>query len=713
MGEARTCPVCETHTETIFRVDGMDCANEVAILERRLKTMPGVHELRADVFAQRLHVAHDAATLGASAIARAVAETGMRAFVDEGPTSAAAPSRLDRARSWLLVGAGVFVLLAALGSWQGWGTTTVAALSVGAVLTAGPWTARRAWASVRTRTLDIHVLMTVAVIGAMALGDWVEAGSVVVLFALAQWLEVRSLDRARRAITSLLDLAPVEATVRIEGHEQRRPVASLEPDDVIIVKPGEKVAVDGTVVHGESDVNQAPVTGESLPVTKGVGDSVFAGTINGHGALDVRVTRSGRDSTLARIIHLVEDAQTKRAPAQAFVDRFARIYTPAVLVIAALVAIGPPLVLGQPAAEWIYRALVLLVISCPCALVISTPVSVVSALAAAARAGVLVKGGVHLERAASLAVVAFDKTGTLTHGRLAVDRIIPVNGHTEARVLATAAALERRSEHPIGRAIVRHAERGGVDIPPVERFRALPGRGAEASVDGRHVLLGNHRLFHERHLCSPELHGHLETCESAGRTTVFLAVENEPLGIIAVADQPRASGSEVIRALRDEGITMIAMLTGDSRRTAAAVADTLGVTEIHAELLPEDKVRVVGELRERVGPVAMIGDGVNDAPALAAADLGIAMGAAGSDAALETADVALMGDDLSRVAFLVRLGRATLRNIKVNIAVALGLKAVFLALAIGGQATLWMAVAADMGASLLVIGNGLRLTRAR
>ena len=709
----RTCSVCETHTETVFRVDGMDCANEVAILERRLKKMPGVHDLRADVLAQRLHVAHDGATLGSVAIAQAVAETGMRAFIEEGAQPAAAPAGLDRVRTGLLVVAGAFVLLGGFASWRGWDHRLVAMLSLGAVLTAGPWTARRAWASLRTRTLDIHVLMLIAVVGAMALGDWVEAGSVIFLFATAQWLEVRSLARARHAITSLLDLAPLEATVRADGGERRTAVADLRAGDVIVVRPGEKIAVDGAVLHGESDVNQAPVTGESLPVPKAAGDTVFAGTINGHGALDVQVTRAGRDSTLARIIHLVEEAQSKRAPAQAFVDRFARVYTPVVLMVAALVAVVPPALLGQPAADWIYRALVLLVISCPCALVISTPVSIVSALAAAARAGVLVKGGVHLERAASLAGVAFDKTGTLTRGRLEVERVVPVNGHSEARVLSTAAALERRSEHPIGRAIVRHAERGGIEIPVAERFRALPGRGAEARVDGRDVLLGNHRLFHERELCSPELHAHLETFEAAGRTTVFLAIGGEPLGIIAVADQPRTNGREAIQALRDGGVSTVAMLTGDSRRTAEAVAGPLGLTEVHAELLPEDKVRVVGELRQRVGPVAMVGDGVNDAPALAAADIGIAMGAAGSDAALETADVALMGDDLSRVAFLVRLGRATLRNIKTNIALALGLKAIFLALAIAGQATLWMAVAADMGASLLVIGNGLRLTRAR
>jgi Cd2+/Zn2+-exporting ATPase len=707
---SRACAVCELHAETVFRIDGMDCPNEVVILERRLKGLPGLHEMRADVLAQRLHVSHDATRLGSSAIAEAVAETGMRAFVEQGTTQGGrAP--LGGLRTTLLVVAGACVAFATAASWLAWPGPWVLSLSLGAVAAAGPWTARRAWMSLRARTLDIHVLMTVAVAGALALGEWLEAGSVTFLFALAQWLEGRSLDRARHAISALMDLAPSEVTVRRGGTERRVPVADIGAGDLLVVRPGEKIGVDGRVVAGESDVNQAPVTGESLPVTKAVGDVVFAGTINGHGALELEVTRTGRDSTLARIIHLVEEAQSKRAPAQAFVDRFARIYTPAVLAVAALVAIVPPFLGGLPATDWIYRALVLLVIACPCALVISTPVAIVSALAAAARRGLLVKGGLHLERAASLGSVAFDKTGTLTHGRLAVEQVVPMNGCTVEDVLATAAALERRSEHPIGRAIVRHAERAGVPTRVANAFRALPGRGAQATLDGHEVLLGNHRLFHERALCSTELHTHLGAFEELGHTAVFLARGDEPLGVIAVADQPRSNGRDAVRALRQAGLPALAMLTGDSRRTAEAVASRLGVSEVHAELLPEDKVRLVADLRARFGSVAMVGDGVNDAPALAAADIGIAMGAAGSHAALETADVALMGDDLSKVALLVHLGRAMLRNIKVNIAVALGLKAVFLALAVAGAATLWMAVAADMGASLLVVANSLRLLR--
>jgi Cd2+/Zn2+-exporting ATPase len=709
---SRACGVCQTHAETVFRIDGMDCANEVAILERKLKTLPGIHELRADVLAQRLLVAHDAARLGAPAIAEAVAEAGMRAIIEQGAQRHPSPPT-DTTRTALLYVAGVFVLLAVLGPWLAWPQPAILMLSLAGMIAAAPWTAPRAWASLRSRTLDIHVLMSVAVTGAMFLGDWVEAASVLFLFGVAQWLETHSLARARRAIAAVLDLAPSEATIRRGTAERRVPVAEITAGDRLLVRPGEKIAADGTICAGESDVNQSPVTGESLPVPKQPGDRVFAGTINGHGALEVDVRRAGRDSTLAHIIHLVEDAQSKRAPAQAFVDRFARFYTPAVLLLAALIAAVPPLAFGASAADWLYRALVLLVIACPCALVISTPVSIVSALAAAARCGVLVKGGVYLERAAAIRSIAFDKTGTLTRGRLSVDEVTPMNGSSQEVVIATAAALERRSEHPIARAIVRHAEHAGITPPRADGFTALPGRGAQATVNGRRVLLGNHRLFHERQLCSTALHGNLESVEAQGRTAVFVAVDDEPLGVIAVTDEMRRNGPQALIELRQAGIVGLALLTGDSERTAQAIARRLDLAEVHADLLPEDKVRLVTELRSRYGTVAMVGDGVNDAPALAAADLGIAMGAAGSDAALETADVALMGDDLSKVALLVRLGRKTLRNIQTNIAIALGLKGIFLALAIAGQATLWMAVAADMGASLLVIGNGLRLLRVR
>ena len=565
--------------------------------------------------------------------------------------------------------------------------------------------------SVRARHLDIHVLMVVAVVGALTLGEWTEAASVVFLFAVAQLLEAGAMERARGAIRGLMQLAPADALVRRGQREERIPIDAVATGDVVLIGPGEKIPVDGRVLEGTSHVNQAPVTGESLPAEKTAGDEVFAGTINGRGALDVEVTRLRRDSTLARIIHLVERAQAERAPSQAFVDTFARIYTPIVLAVAVLVALVPPLALGGSWDDWFYRALVLLVISCPCALVISTPVSVVSGLAAAARKGVLIKGGAHLEKLARVTCVAFDKTGTLSKGRLQVQSILPFNGATHDEVLAIAAALESRSEHPIGRAIVQRADALGLTVPRSTSFRTIPGRGAEAVVDGAVVVAGSHRLLSEAGLSSPLLESAVESISADGATPVIVARDGVVRGVIGVADQMREGAPEALDVLRAQGIRHVVMLTGDSLRSARGFAAAVGVDDVRAELLPEDKVKSVEALKATHGVVAMVGDGINDAPALASADVGIAMGAAGTDVALETADIALMADDLGKIPYAVRLSRATSRNIRANIAFSIALKGAFLVLAVAGVATLWMAVAADMGASLLVIGNALRLLR--
>ena len=481
---------------------------------------------------------------------------------------------------------------------------------------------------------------------------------------------------------------------------------------MIVVRPGEKIPLDGEVVAGTSAVNQAPVTGESLPADKAPGDDVFAGTINGRGALDVRVTRRRRDTTLARIIHLVERAQAQRAPSQSLVERFARVYTPAVIGLAVVLAVVPPLALGADWRVWIYRALVLLVVSCPCALVISTPVSIVAALAGAARKGVLIKGGLHLERTSRVRCVAFDKTGTLTRGLPEVVDVIALNGASAAAVVSCAAAVEHRSGHPIAHAILQHARAMGVSVAPGDDVQALAGRGAEGRVAGSRVVIGNHRLFEERRLCSPDVHARLDELSSLGRTPVLVARDGEAIGIIAVADRPREHGRDTLDLLRAQGIESIVLLTGDSPGPARAIAAELGVDEYRADLLPEDKVSAVHALRQRFGSVAMVGDGVNDAPALASADVGIAMGAAGSDAALETADVALMADELLKIPYAFRLSRTTVRNIRANLAISLALKAAFVVLAVAGLATLWMAVVADTGASVIVIANALRLLRA-
>jgi Zn2+/Cd2+-exporting ATPase len=704
---ARTvCAVCEIHAESIFKVEGMDCHEEVAILERRLKRLPGLEDLAADVISQRLRVKYDAAKLTAAAIAEAVAQTGMRAWLEhEEPVRAAGSVR---ARRILVVVSGVALAAGLLTRLFDAPRALEVALLALSVVTGGLYTVRRALSAARTFSLDINVLMLVAVAGAVLIGEWFEAATVVFLFALAQFLEARSMDRARGAIRALMDVTPVEALVRRDGAERRVSVDEVAVGDTIIVKPGEKIPLDGRVAAGESHVNQAPVTGESLPIDKCPGDDVFAGTINGRGALEVVVTRPRRDTTLARIIHLVERAQAQRAPSQAFVDRFARWYTPAVLVLALAIASIPPLA-GAPAGPWLYRALVLLVISCPCALVISTPVSIVSALAAAARKGVLIKGGVHLERTGAVRCVAFDKTGTLTKGRIHVTDVEPLDGASAETVLGLAAALEVRSEHPIGRAIVRRAEAAGITIAAGDSFQALPGRGAEARIAGSPAVVGSHRLFEERGLCSPKIHDRLDALAARGRTAILVARGSEAIGVIGVADELRESSRDAVDLLRQQGVSRVALLTGDNAETANAIAREIGVDEVRAELLPEDKVTAIEDLRRRYGTVVMVGDGVNDAPALATADVGIAMGAAGSDAALETADVALMADELLKIPYAVRLSRATVRNIRANIAFSLVLKAVFLGLAVAGVATLWMAVVADMGASLIVIANGLRL----
>jgi Cd2+/Zn2+-exporting ATPase len=704
-----SCTVCELHAESTFKIEGMDCHEEVAILERRLKRLSGLEALDADVVGQRLRVQYDAAKLSAGSIAEAVAQTGMRAWLEHEEPAPAAGSALTRQR---------LVIVAAIAFAAGLAASTFGASGPAvwipfllAIGSGGVYTARRAFASVRAGHLDINALMVIAVLGALALRQWSEAASVVVLFALAQLLETRAMDRARGAIRALMDLTPAEAIVRRDGQDQRLPVDNVIVGDTVLVRPGEKIPLDGRVSAGESYVNQAPVTGESLPVDKRAGDEVFAGTINGRGALDVVVSRLRRDSTLARIIHLVERAQSERAPSQTFVDRFARVYTPVVLAIAVVVALAPPLVFGASWATWFYRSLVLLVISCPCALVISTPVSIVSALAAAARKGVLIKGGAHLERMAGIRCVAFDKTGTLTHGRLNVVGVVPLNGSGPAEVVRVAASLELRSEHPIGRAIVARAAELGIQPLLVEAFQSLPGRGAEARFGSNTILAGSHRLFEERGLCSPLVEAAVDSFAAQGCGSVIVAAGGAPIGVIGVADEPRESGRDAVDLLRKQGIDQITLLTGDQEPAARALAESLDLDGFRAALLPEDKVKAVEELRARHGSLAMVGDGVNDAPALAAADLGIAMGVAGTDVALETADVALMADELLKIPYAFRLSRATLRNIRANIAFSIVLKAAFLILAIAGAATLWMAVAADMGASLIVIANALRLLR--
>ncbi|MEO7682755.1 MAG: heavy metal translocating P-type ATPase, partial [Gemmatimonadaceae bacterium] len=538
-----------------------------------------------------------------------------------------------------------------------------------------------------------------------------EAASTLFLFAVAELLESHSMDRARNAIRKLMELSPAEATVRRDGTDARVPVSEIDVGETVIVRPGEKIAVDGLVAAGQSSVNQAAITGEAMPVDVAVGDSVFAGTINVQGALEVRSEKPASDTTLARIIHAVEEAQATRAPSQTFVDRFARIYTPGVVMAAIAVAILPPLAGFGSFEMWVYRALTMLVVACPCALVISTPVTIVSGLARAARGGVLIKGGAYLEAAGAITTICFDKTGTLTRGEPVVTDIAPLGRLSEKDVLAAAAAVERHSEHPLARAVLAAAAERDIPIPESTDFAALSGRGARALVNGATVMLGNERLAKEIGALQPEVTGLLSRFAEAGKSVVLVTRGGEAIGAIGIADQTRPNARDALLELRAAGISRLLMLTGDNEGTARAIARELGLDSYYAELLPDDKVRVVRELEEKGERLIFVGDGVNDAPALAAATIGVAMGAVGTDVALETADVALMADDLSKLAFLVRLSRATLRVLRQNIAFAIAVKAVFLVLALGGWATLWMAIAADMGASLAVVANGLRVLR--
>ena len=614
---------------------------------------------------------------------------------------------------------------------RGWFTAAAAALVVlgcaAAALTTSPWwsaplfvaaslvgtvfPAQRAVQSLRRRRLDINALMVVAVVGAVAIGEWEEAAMVVSLFAAAQWLEAQSLDRARQAISGLLDLVPSDVLVRDDAGERRIALDLVMPGALMIVKPGDRIALDGVVSTGRSDVNQAPITGESMPVEKAEGDEVFAGTINGHGAMVVAVTRRRADTTLARIVHLVESAQAQRAPTQLFIDRFAAWYTPGVVLLAALVAALPVLLLGQAFDVWLYRSLVLLVVACPCALVISTPVSIVSALASAARHGVLVKGGAHLERLASVRVVAFDKTGTVTTGRLHVGATHTARGHSDAELLAMAAAIESQSEHPVAAAVVRAAHDGGVAVRTPDHVTALPGLGVEGLVGSITVVCGTPRLFADRGWLTAEWQSVADGMSQRGMSPVLVACDGVVAGALGLRDQSRPEAAAIVAQLRRDGIMRVVMITGDHEPAARAIGMQVGVDEVRAAQMPADKVDSIAALRRRYGAVAMIGDGINDAPALAAADVGIAMGAMGSDAALETADIALMTDELTKVPYVIRLSHAALANIRVNVAISLGLKAAFVILAIAGVATLWMAVLADTGASALVVANAVRLRK--
>lgn len=689
-----------------FIVEGMCCAGEVRQLEAKLTPLPGVTKLGFDLVGRRLTVE---GVLGVGAIQRAVRETGMIARA-EGQAIVPLTFWKRRGRVVMAVVSGILLAAGHLTGWRGDAAPMEIALLGFAAVSAGWFIAPRAWRAASSGALDMNVLMTTATLGAAAIGEWSEGASVMFLFAVAQILETYSMDRARDAIKALMELSPAEANVRRNGQEMTVPVTEVSIGALVIVRPGQKIPLDGVVAAGESSVNQAPITGESVPVDKSPGAEVFAGSLNEQGVLEISVTKLVEDTTLARIIHAVEEAQATRAPSQSFVDRFSAIYTPAVVVCAVLLIVVPPLFGLGSWSTWFYRALAMLVIACPCALVISTPVSIVSGLAGAAKAGVLFKGGLHLENTAAATAVAFDKTGTLTQGRPSLVEITELSAERD-EIVRLAAALEQGSEHPLARAILAEAGKRQMAIPSVSAFQALAGRGITGIVEGQALQLGNRRMMVEHGITSPKLRRSVRAVEDAGHTAVVLATAHHALGVLAIGDTVRPEAAHALHAVRRLGVRTIIMLTGDNEGSAQAVAGVLGIGDVRAGLLPDHKVAAIRELVDRGERVIFVGDGVNDAPALATATVGMAMGVAGTDVALETADVALMADDLSKLPVALQVSRKTLGIIKQNVAFSLVIKAVFLVLAIGGWATLWMAVAADMGSSLIVIANGLRARR--
>ena len=687
-----------------FVISGVCCATEEEVLKKRLDSSIGSAVYRYNSVTCELRTT---SAVPAAEVAALVRQAGFNAR--EKREVVPEQSFLQRHGNALVTAVAAMLVLG--GILAGDRSAASILLFVPAIVIGGSRIFWKALAALRMRVLDMNVLMTIAVIGAGAIGKWSEAAAVVVLFSVALMLENYSTARSRRAVKSLLTLTPERASVIRGDREETIDAVKAVPGDLIVVRPGERVPLDGVVTDGSSTVNEAAITGESMPVTKEPGATVLAGSINERGVLRLTVSRCYEETTLAHIVHLIEESEHQRAPVQDFIDRFARIYTPVVLMLALLVATVPPLIFLQPAGECIYRALVLLVIACPCALVISTPVTLVSALTNAARRGILIKGGKHIENLSRVNAIAFDKTGTLTEGRPRLTDVISVNSLSREEILQIVAALEYRSEHHLATAVLEEATRMGIDYASVDvtRFEALPGRGIQAVVGGRTLFLGNERLGQEHGFFDTPVADRVREFLLEGKTPMILGREGEPISVLGVRDTARSHGRAMVEQLRRQGIKRICLLSGDQQGAVDVLAEELGIDDTYARLLPGEKVSAVQEMKRDYQYVAMVGDGINDAPALLASTVGIAMGVAGADAALETADVVLMSDNLSRLPHLFGLSKTAMRIIRQNIALALGIKSVFLILSMTGFSTLWMALLADDGAALAVILNGLRM----
>lgn len=703
-----------TPSKQEYRLQNLSCASCAAKFEKNVKAIPEVKEAQVNFGASKITIVGE---VSVSQIEEAGAFDGIKVSQSPKRTIEKSTAFYKKTENILAGVSLIFVVLGyVLASIRGEGDLLVITTFVLAIVVGGIEIFKTGFKNLLHFEFDMKTLMTIAIIGAAIIGEWEEAAVVVFLFAVSEALEAYSMDKARQSIRQLMDIAPPTALIkRAHGehfHEMELPTEQIEIGDILIVKPGQKIAMDGIVLSGLSAVNQAAITGESIPVNKTIGDEVFAGTLNEEGALEVRVTKRVEDTTIAKIIHLVEEAQAEKAPSQQFVDRFAKYYTPAIMIVALLVAVIPPLFTGDWQ-HWIYQGLAVLVVGCPCALVVSTPVAIVTAIGNAARQGVLIKGGIHLEQLGHIEAVAFDKTGTLTKGKPEVTDIITHNNMTEETVLQLVAAVEKQSQHPLAKAILTTLHEKGLSELVPEDFQSVTGKGAYATVDGQKVSVGSLKWIATLTTVDEMTKERVNQLQAQGKTVVAAVSDKQLIGIIGIADQLREESKHVLQKLSALKVKHTVMLTGDAKPTAQAIATSLGMSDVRAGLLPAEKLTAIKELRTKYGAVAMVGDGVNDAPALASSNVGIAMGGAGTDTALETADIALMGDDLTKLPYTIGLSRKTLRIIKENIIFALALKLIALLLVIPGWLTLWIAIFADMGATLLVVFNSLRLIRNR
>lgn len=703
----------EKMTEKTYRIEGLSCTNCAGKFEKNVKQLPGVTSATVNFGASKISV-EGQTTIEELEEAGAFENLIIRDDQENDEQVRSKESFIKRNIA-LIISLG-FILVAVISQLSlGEDHLLTKALYILAIIIGGFDLFKEGFSDLIKLDFSMESLMTIAIIGAAFIGEWAEGSIVVILFAISEALERFSMDKARQSIRSLMDIAPKEALIRRNNVEQLVSVDKIDIDDIMIIKPGQKIAMDGLVINGHSSVNQAAITGESVPVEKQLDDEVFAGTLNEEGVLEVKVTKKVTDTTIAKIIHLVEEAQGERAPAQAFVDKFAKYYTPFIIIMALLIVVVPPLFFGGDWNKWLYQGLSILVVGCPCSLVISTPVSIVSAIGNAAKNGVLVKGGVYLEEIGHLRAIAFDKTGTLTKGKPVVTDFIATSSETDINYLPIISSLESLSQHPLASAILNEADKTNVDYKSIqiEDFQSITGKGLTGIHQNIRYYIGSPKLFSASVIEETAVKVQYRQFQEQGKTAMYFGTDEQILGVIAVADEVRDSSAAVISELHKLSIEHTIMLTGDNTKTAESIGKQLGVTEIKGDLMPQEKLDSIKALRTTYNKVAMVGDGINDAPALAASTVGIAMGGAGTDTALETADVALMGDDLQKLPFIVRLSRQTLKVIKQNITFSLGIKLLALLLVIPGWLTLWIAIVADMGATLLVTLNGLRLMKVK